>query len=139
MLRDFRLHGITKYERSTLNEVAHQESLRFLMQGGRWGSDLQKVASPALLALKGATGKEHTVVRSFKLLPLNHNEDYFEYDSSWRPGPLSYIRRGQKSKVDRSGPSTKELKALQTAFDTFYEEQSLCLRSGIKISMVSRV
>ena len=125
VLRDFRLHGITKYERTTLNEITHQEGLRFLMQGGRWGPNLEHCASPELLSTKGSNGKEHEIFKRFKLLPSMNTNDTYTYDSPWRPASLLYVRRNGRSIIDRSQPSKDELKALQTAFETYFEDSGI--------------
>ena len=58
-----------------MREIAHQEAMKFLMQGGRWGENLEHQGSEALLSLKGPNGAKHSVVSSFNHLPLKNRED----------------------------------------------------------------
>ena len=106
-----------------MREIAHQEAMKFLMQGGRWGENLEHQGSEALLSLKGLNGAKHSVVSSFNHLPLKNREDGYVYENPWRPAALLRKRVGRNVQIDRSAPSSDDLKGLQLAFDTYFEDK----------------
>ena len=125
VLRDLLLQGITKYERTTMKEITHQESLRYVMQGGRWGPNLEKSASSKLVTIKDTEGNDRPTVRLFTTLPFVYKNDGYSYDSPWRPAACVRIKKGTHYYVDKSKPSESELKELQASFDSYFDDSNV--------------
>jgi len=117
---------VRQFEMYTLKEIVYQESLRFLIQGGRWGKNLENQCSADLLAMTDKSGeKHHPVLRMFHMIHFDKKETDFVYHSKWRPSSKLYISCGNRNIADTSKPSEVELQELQTSFDTNYPTHAI--------------
>ena len=108
-----------------MNEIVHQESMRFLLQGGRWGENLEYAASERLLSIKSEQGRVHPILELFKTIPFDFPEDGYEYVGPWHPSHMLQTKVGTNWYVDRSSPSQEDLTELQAAFDEYHDEYNV--------------
>ena len=129
VLRDFQAKGVRKFEISTLEEIAHQESIWFLMQGGRWGETLQHQASPNLLSIRQKNHRLHPTIQRFAVgkYMIKSVDDHYIYHSQWKPSSAVNISTNNGENSDLPNPSQEELEALQSSFDVNYPEHKISM------------
>ena len=116
-----------------MKEILHQDSIRFVMQGGRWGANLEQQAASFLLSNHQAQNSDdaddlaHPIISAYRFLPTIQEQHCYQYHSQWRPSGYLYIScvDSDKKKIDLSDPSPEERRLLQAAFEEYYSDHKV--------------
>lgn len=147
VLRDFRVQGVRQFEESTFREILHQQMLRFVLQGGRWGDSLQYRAGEELLGFKhykeGREQEPHPALEPYLLHPKPLQQKTAVYPDEWRPshadtsehtgeGPSSSAAAERRTKLPTSTRSVEfvleQRVKLQKSLDHFFPHLAISLQ-----------
>lgn len=139
VLRDFRAQGVKQFEESTFREIIHQQTLRFVLQGGRWGPNLEHQATADVRSIEDyrEPADPHPAMAHFLLPPKPQPRSDAVYPNMWRPAnavgkPDEEADAKKKNYFvpNTSAPSAAEIKQLQLAINKYYPEHKLSVTSN---------